>query len=160
MDLSEAIILEAQKVRPNLYDEVRVGDVTEVFRAEAPISMIVAADSYIYFGDLDPLFQSMEDSLEEGGYVACTLENVSEESEERYVPANAKHRQLVYCKKLTKSDGPLFPSISQPDRIQAGLEMAANAFWSFCAQKRVCSPDCREIQSTVEALRALEWFSL
>lgn len=83
VDLSEAIIVEAQKARPGLYDEVRVGDVTEVFRAEAPISMIVAADSYIYFGDLDQLFESMEESLEEEGYVAFTLENVSEDSEER-----------------------------------------------------------------------------
>ena len=83
VDLSEAIIIEAQKARPDLYDEVRVGDVMEVFRAEAPIAMIVAADSYIYFGDLDPLFQSMEESLEEGGYVAFTLENVSEDSENR-----------------------------------------------------------------------------
>lgn len=85
VDLSEAIILEAQKARPGLYDEVRVGDVTEVFRAEAPISMIVAADSYIYFGDLEPLFQSMEESLENHGYVSFTLENVSEDDEERYV---------------------------------------------------------------------------
>jgi predicted TPR repeat methyltransferase len=82
VDLSEAIILQAQKARPNLYDEVRVGDVTEVFRAEAPISMIVAADSYIYFGDLEPLFESMAASLEQGGYVAFTLENVSKDDEE------------------------------------------------------------------------------
>jgi predicted TPR repeat methyltransferase len=81
VDLSEAIILQAQKARPNLYDEVRVGDVTEVFRAEAPISMIVAADSYIYFGDLEPLFESMAASLEQGGYVAFTLENVSKDDE-------------------------------------------------------------------------------
>ena len=58
-------------MRPNLYDEVRVGDVTEVFRAEAPLSMIVAADSYIYFGDLDPLFESMGESLEDAnGFVS------------------------------------------------------------------------------------------
>ncbi|CAB9498933.1 Methyltransferase domain [Seminavis robusta] len=82
VDLSEAIIVEAQKARPNLYDEVRVGDVTEVFRAEAPLSMIVAADSYIYFGDLDPLFGSMKDGLASGGYAAFTLENVSQDSEE------------------------------------------------------------------------------
>lgn len=94
VDLSEAIILEAQKARPDLYDEVRVGDVTEVFRAEAPIAMIVAADSYIYFGDLDPLFQSMEESLEEGGYVACTLENVSKDSEERCVSSADYHHMV------------------------------------------------------------------
>jgi len=79
VDLSEAIIVEAQRVRPSLYDETRVGDVTDVFREMKPVSLIIAADSYIYFGDLVPLFQSMEEGLSDGGFVAFTLENVSEE---------------------------------------------------------------------------------
>lgn len=81
VDLSAAILDEAEKARPGLYDERIVGDVTEVFRAKKPISLIVAADSYIYFGDLVPLFESMQDSLSDDGHVAFTLENVGEESE-------------------------------------------------------------------------------
>jgi len=42
-----------------------------------PISLIIAADSYIYFRDLVPLFESMQEGLEHGGYVAFTLESVS-----------------------------------------------------------------------------------
>lgn len=80
--MSEAIIEEAVKIRPNLYDKTRVGDVTEVFREMKPVSLIIAADSYIYFGDLGPLFQSMEEGLEDGGFVAFTLENVEKESQE------------------------------------------------------------------------------
>lgn len=80
--MSEAIIEEAIKTRPDLYNETRIGDVTEVFREMKPISLIVAADSYIYFGDLDPLFQSMEEGLEDGGFLAFTLENVGKESQE------------------------------------------------------------------------------
>jgi len=82
VDLSEAIIAEAVKSRPHLYDETKVGDVTDVFRQMKPVSLIVAADSYIYFGDLDPLFQSMEEGLEDGGFLAFTLENVGKESQE------------------------------------------------------------------------------
>ena len=82
VDLSDAIIEEAEKSRPDLYDETRVEDVTIVFRQMKPISLIVAADSYIYFGDLDPLFQSMEEGLEDGGFVAFTLENVGKETQE------------------------------------------------------------------------------
>lgn len=82
VDLSEAIIEEAEKSRPNLYDETRVDDVTEVFRQMKPISLIIAADSYIYFGDLSPLFQSMEEGLEDGGFVAFTLENVGKDNQE------------------------------------------------------------------------------
>jgi len=82
VDLSEAILEQAVEKRPGLYDETIAGDVTEVFRDRAPISLIIAGDSYIYFGDLDPLFESMRDGLADDGYVAFTLENVDQESEE------------------------------------------------------------------------------
>lgn len=81
VDLSEAILDEAERLRPKLYDERIMGDVTEVFRRKKPISLIVAADSYIYFGDLDPLFASMQDGLDMDAYVAFTLENVDAENE-------------------------------------------------------------------------------
>jgi predicted TPR repeat methyltransferase len=76
VDLSEAIIAEAVKLRPHLYDEVIAGDVTQVFVHQAPLDLIVAADSYIYFGDLDPLFTAMQKGLRMGGYAAFTMENV------------------------------------------------------------------------------------
>jgi predicted TPR repeat methyltransferase len=81
VDLSAAILDEAEKARPKLYDERIEGDVTEVFRAKKPVSLIIAADSYIYFGDLVPLFESMQESLSVGGFVAFTLENAAKESE-------------------------------------------------------------------------------
>jgi predicted TPR repeat methyltransferase len=81
VDLSQAILDEAEKLRPKLYDERIANDVTEVFRQKKPISLIVAADSYIYFGDLDPLFDAMEEGLDDDGYVAFTLENVAVEDE-------------------------------------------------------------------------------
>jgi predicted TPR repeat methyltransferase len=80
VDLSQAIIDEAVAARPDLYDEVQANDVTAVFRERKPISLIIAADSYIYFGDLDPLFDSMQEGLDEGGYAAFTLENVDVET--------------------------------------------------------------------------------
>jgi predicted TPR repeat methyltransferase len=69
--------------RPTLYNETKVGDVTEVFQEMKPIDLIIAADSYIYFGDLNPLFQSMNEGLRDGGYIAFTLENPSKEYEEK-----------------------------------------------------------------------------
>jgi predicted TPR repeat methyltransferase len=81
VDLSQAILDEAEKLRPGLYDERIAGDITDVFREKKPIALIVAADSYIYFGDLDPLFDSMEDGLGDNAYVAFTLENVNADDE-------------------------------------------------------------------------------
>ena len=82
-DLSPSIIAEAVRVRPNLYNETKVGDVTDVFREMKPIDLIIAADSYIYFGDLNPLFQSMNEGLIENGYIAFTLENPSKDNQKR-----------------------------------------------------------------------------
>ena len=81
VDLSEAILDEAERLRPNLYDERIVGDITEIFREKKPVSLIVAADSFIYFGDLDPLFLSIHDGLDYRAYIAFTLENVDTENE-------------------------------------------------------------------------------
>ena len=83
VDLSPSIIEEAKKTRPLLYDDTRVGDVTEIFLEMKPISLIIAADSFIYFGDLDPLFSSIVGGLEDGGFVAFNLENVSTENERK-----------------------------------------------------------------------------
>ena len=86
VDLSPAIIEEAKKVRPNLYNDTKVGDVAEIFVSmNLTISLIIAADSYIYFGDLAPLFSSMEKGLAPRGIAAFTLENVSYENEKRQV---------------------------------------------------------------------------
>lgn len=82
VDLSEAIVKEGKKARPGLYDEIIIGDVVEILQTMKPIPLIIAADSFIYFGDLEPLFRSMKEGLGDGGYVAFTLENVSEDSEE------------------------------------------------------------------------------
>ena len=81
VDLSKAILDEAEKARPGLDNERIVGDILEVFVAKKPIDLIIAADSYIYFGDLTPLFQSMAEGLALNGIAAFTLENVSTEDE-------------------------------------------------------------------------------
>jgi predicted TPR repeat methyltransferase len=77
----EAILDEAQKLRPNLYNERIAGDLVEIIRMKKPGSLIVAADTLIYFGDLEQLFDSIEEGLDDNGYVAFTVENVSTEDE-------------------------------------------------------------------------------
>ena len=94
VDLSPSILEEAQRTRPGLYDEVVVGDVTEVFRAKSPLSMIIAADSYIYFGDLVPLFESMEQSVAESGILAFTLEDAPDGMQEQLSTIGAWRWQL------------------------------------------------------------------
>ena len=47
--------------------------------AAGKIDLVIAADSFIYFGDLGALFESIRDGLRRGGYVAFTLEDVGME---------------------------------------------------------------------------------
>ena len=82
VDLSPAILREAVKARPHVYNQTQAGDLIDVLHDQAgSIDLIVAADSYIYFGDLEPLFAAMETGLVLGGYIAFTLENVNHETE-------------------------------------------------------------------------------
>ena len=84
-DLSPAIIDLAKESRPNLYNEFKIGDIKEILHEYAKqkqqISLLVAADTFIYFNDLNDLFASIKTGLEEGGYVIFSLENVSNENE-------------------------------------------------------------------------------
>jgi predicted TPR repeat methyltransferase len=82
-DLSPLIIKEALETRPALYNETKVGDMTGIFQEKKPIDLIIAADSYIYMGDLNPLFKAMNEGLNDGGFVAFTLENPPKENEEK-----------------------------------------------------------------------------
>ena len=49
--------------------------------AHRPLSLVIAADSLIYFGDIMPVLEAMQKGLEPGGYAAFTPENASLESE-------------------------------------------------------------------------------
>ena len=83
MDLSPSIIEEANKLRPTLYDVTLVGDIIELLLSnyKQKVDLLIAADSYIYFGDLIPLMSCMKESIKEGGFAAFTLENVDKDNE-------------------------------------------------------------------------------
>jgi len=87
IDLSPSIVQLAKESRPNLYDEFIVGDIQEILHRYASqkkyTSLIVAADAFIYFNDLNTLLGRVSSGLEEGGYIVFSLENVSYENEQR-----------------------------------------------------------------------------
>lgn len=83
IDISPKIIEQAKQTHP-VYDEYRIGDVTEVLKQfPQTVSLLVAADTFIYFNDLTRLFQAMNSALVEGGYAIFSLENVPKDNEKR-----------------------------------------------------------------------------
>ena len=83
IDISPKIIEQAKQSHP-VYDEYRIGDAVAVLK-EFPqtVSLLVAADTFIYFNDLSKLFAAMENALKDGGYAIFSLENVPKDNEKR-----------------------------------------------------------------------------
>lgn len=83
IDISPKIIEQAKRSHP-VYDEYRIGDVRQVLQQYSQtVSLLVAADTFIYFNNLSELFAAMKYALEEGGYAIFSLENVSKDNGQR-----------------------------------------------------------------------------
>lgn len=74
-DLSPAMIDAARAA--GAYDELRVADVVDYLAAQEPLScdLVVAADVFVYIGDLDPAFAGARRALRPGGLFAFTVQS-------------------------------------------------------------------------------------
>lgn len=73
-DLSSKMLhLARQK---NLYDDLHEGDIIEILQElQASWSLIVAADVFVYFGDLQPVFHQIWQALKPDGLCAFTVQS-------------------------------------------------------------------------------------
>lgn len=71
MDLSPAMIAKAQA--RGIYDHLKVGDIESGLGA-ARYDLVVAADTLVYLGDLDPVMASVATALRPGGFFLFTVE--------------------------------------------------------------------------------------
>ena len=74
VDLSPAMIDEARQAE--IYDGLEVGDVVEALAAEpaARVDLILAADVFVYLGELAPAFSAARRALAPGGLLTFTVE--------------------------------------------------------------------------------------
>ncbi|WP_294532067.1 methyltransferase domain-containing protein [uncultured Rhodoblastus sp.] len=75
VDLSPAMIFEARE--KNLYDRLAAAEIVEFLQAEPGSSadFAAAADVFVYFGDLAPVFAAAARVLAPGGLLAFTVQN-------------------------------------------------------------------------------------
>lgn len=71
IDLSPAMIAKADS--RGVYDALRVGDIESGFGVET-FDLIVAADTLVYLGDLDPAFAAIAAALRPDGFFLFTVE--------------------------------------------------------------------------------------
>ncbi|HEX8522259.1 MAG TPA: tetratricopeptide repeat protein [Tepidisphaeraceae bacterium] len=77
VDLAPRMI-EASR-RRGIYDELHVGDVTTFLRQRpAEFDLIIAADLFIYIGDLSDVFPASAEALREGGLFVFSIESQKE----------------------------------------------------------------------------------
>ena len=78
-DLSSAMV--AQACHKGLYDGLSCQDVVGALQAEpaASYDLVVAADVFVYIGDLLPVFAACHHGLERHGYLAFTTQSTTQE---------------------------------------------------------------------------------
>mmetsp|Transcript_20497 Transcript_20497/g.46328 ORF Transcript_20497/g.46328 Transcript_20497/m.46328 type:complete len:489 (-) Transcript_20497:40-1506(-) len=83
IDLSPKMIEIAREKK--VYDSLETGDIVERLMEHKPgeVSLIIAADAFNYFTELDELFAAMYRALAYGGYAIFSLENVPAAMESR-----------------------------------------------------------------------------
>ncbi len=78
IDLSPAMIARARA--KNLYDRLAAADLQDFLRQEPAESadLAIAADVFVYIGDLDPIFAAVTRVLRPGGLFAFTAQSLAE----------------------------------------------------------------------------------
>src|SRR3989344_4121416 len=109
VDLSAKMIEKARE--RGVYDELRVADITEAMRAHpAAYDLILAADVFIYVGELVSVFAACRGALKPGGLLAFSIE-AAEETDTyvlrptgRYAHASGYIRALAQAQALREID--------------------------------------------------------
>jgi predicted TPR repeat methyltransferase len=104
VDLSEKMLAKARERR--VYDDLRVADVTMALRdSAAACDLVLAADVFVYVGDLAPVFDACRAALRPGGLFAFSLEAI-EDSESFVLRPTARYaHSAAYIRRLAEANG-------------------------------------------------------
>lgn len=80
IDLSDAMLRKAEE--KDIYDRLGKGDVNLLEKPEIPVDLVVAADVFVYVGNLDRAFTNIAAMLEPGGLFAFSVETDDSSQEE------------------------------------------------------------------------------
>jgi predicted TPR repeat methyltransferase len=77
VDLSDKMLQKAQQ--QNIYDDAICGDIVQALHdGKNKFHLATAADTFVYMGDLAPIFEAAAKSLRPGGILAFSAENMDE----------------------------------------------------------------------------------
>ena len=112
-------MLEKSRQRGS-YDELICQDVVAALQSRpASFDLALAADVFIYIGELRPLFQAAAKSLRQGGLFAFTIETTEGPSDYVLLPTRRYAQSLDYIRRLARETNFQEASFS-PATIRAG----------------------------------------
>ncbi|YBV95415.1 methyltransferase domain-containing protein [Phyllobacteriaceae bacterium JZ32] len=107
IDLSDAMLRKAEEKQ--IYDRLEKGDVNELEKPTIPAELVVAADVFVYVGNLDRAFANVSGMLEPGGLFAFSVETHETDgpSEEELVlqPSLRFTHSALYIRRLLERHG-------------------------------------------------------
>jgi predicted TPR repeat methyltransferase len=78
VDISNEMISGAEK--KSIYNQLHVAEIKEfLFTCQDNFDLVIAADVFVYFGDLEPLFSCLDKKLNQEAYFLFSIESCSDE---------------------------------------------------------------------------------
>ena len=101
VDLSPKMIEKAQA--RNIYDDLQVGDISTALKARTGYyDLVIAADVFVYVGDLDEVFKASYAALKPGGLFAFSVESADENDSYVLRPSGRYAHSVRYIRELAE----------------------------------------------------------
>jgi predicted TPR repeat methyltransferase len=126
VDLSEKMLDKARE--RGLYDRLACADIGDYLAENADaFDLIVAADVFVYFGDLAPVFSLVQQALRRNGYF-CFSTEACEDADFALRASNRFAHSLAYLRRLAGSAGfALVEANPAPLRTENGVQVMGHA---------------------------------
>jgi predicted TPR repeat methyltransferase len=128
IDLAPVMIEKSKQTA--MYDDLHVSDAHEYLSStEKQFDLIVAADVFIYVGDLEKLFALLTRRMKDGAWLAFTVELPTDGSALQLMPSLRYAHSVQYIQSMAQRHG--FQVVSEkqaPIRVHNGLPMMGQ-YW-------------------------------
>ncbi|MBN8827866.1 MAG: methyltransferase domain-containing protein [Sphingobacteriia bacterium] len=132
LDLSEKMV-EISKAK-NIYKKLHVGEILEYLKSNKKnFDLIVAADVFVYIGELSEIMQEVNRSLISPGYMVFSVEKNDDVDTFSLIPTSARYaHSKKYIEKLAKDNGFNIEIMEEIDLRKEGLDIIKGYLVIFC----------------------------
>lgn len=132
IDIAEKMIERSKQAA--VYDELRVAELGELSETDSGYDLVVAADVFPYFGNLDPVMNQLNKRMSEGGYLLFTTERHADADDYHIDNTTGRYQYSdAYLRHIAEKDG---FEVVQMNAEQLRQEKGAWLMGHFCLWKK------------------------